>query len=112
MSPERGNTKSYWHAGGSIESRSGPITADRAVGLLAFYACETIAGLERGDLRAALYCAASSLEIADAVVESVVWNQSTAPMGARPTGEFSRLWLTHAFIVKKLLNNLDRRELS
>jgi hypothetical protein len=112
MSPERRNTKAYWHAGGSIESRYGPLTADRAVGLFAFYACEAIAGFERGDLSAARYCAGSSLEVADAIIESEVWNRSAAAMGARAAGEFSPLWLTHAFIVKKLLNNLDRREWS
>ena len=112
MSPQRRSGKAYWHAGGSIESRSGPMTHDRSVILFQFYAREAIAGFERGDRGATLYCAVASLELADAIIEYEAWMRSAAPAGVRATHEFSRLWLTHAFIVKKLLNNLDRRELS
>ena len=112
MSPQRSNVLAYWHAGGSIESRSGQISRQRAVRLFVFYVREALDGFERGDAAGALYCARSSLEIADAIAECEAWSRSAAYPDVRLTGEFSRLWLSDAFIVKKLLNNLDRLGLS
>jgi hypothetical protein len=112
MSPQRVKRLGYWHAGGSIESRSGQISRQRAIELFAFYAHEAISGSERGDAGGAIYCARCSLEIADAVIESEIWNRSAAPAGVRATREFSGVWLRNAFIVKKLLNILDRLERS
>ena len=113
MSPRRPGPLAYWHSGGAIESRSGPIVRQRAAELFAFYVREALAGFERGDSGAATYCARCSLEIAAAVGECEGWRRSTAAADdVRATDEFSRLWLSEALIVKKLLNILDRLELS
>jgi hypothetical protein len=113
MSPQRRGILAYWHSGGAIESRSGPIAARRAVELFAFYVREALAGFERGDAGAATHCARCSLEIAAAIGECEGWRRSTnAAADGRATHEFSRLWLSEAYIVKKLLNILDRLELS
>ena len=112
MSPRRRGPLAYWHCGGAIESRSGPILHQNAVELFAFYVREALAGFERDDVRAASYCARCSLEIAAAIGACEAWRRSTAAADVRATHEFSRLWLSDAFIVKKLLNILDRLELS
>ena len=112
MSPHRSGPLAYWHCGGAIESRSGPITLERAVNLFAFYGHEALAGCARGDDRAATYCVRSSLDIAAAIIASLAWRRATGATDVRASHEFSRLWLSEAFIVKKLLNNLDRGELS
>jgi hypothetical protein len=108
MSPRRSNTLAYWHAGGSIESRSGQIIPQRAVRLFVFYVREALEGLERDDLSGATYCARCSLEIASAIIDCEAWNRSAIDRSIRLTHEFSRLWLSDAIIVKKLLNILDR----
>jgi hypothetical protein len=112
MSPQRRGPLAYWHSGGAIESRSGPIAAQRAVALFAFYVREALAGFERGDSGASNYCARCSLEIAAAIGECEGWRRATAAADGRATHEFSRLWLSEALIVKKLLNILDRLELN
>ena len=109
MSPQRSGRLAYWHAGGAIESQTGSMTRGRAVGLFVFYIRETLEGFERGDIAGAVYCARSSLQIADAIVACEAWRRSAGDPGVRATHEFSRVWLTNAFIVKKLLNILDRR---
>jgi hypothetical protein len=109
MSPQRSGRLGYWHAGGAIESRAGSMSRQRAIGLFAFYAREALDSFERGDVGGAIYCARSSLEIADAIIECEAWKRSAGDLGVRVTDEFSRIWLTNAFIVKKLLNILDRR---
>jgi hypothetical protein len=109
MSPQRSSRLGYWHTGGAIESRSGPMTRQRAVGLFVFHVREALDGFERGDVGGATYCARSSLEIANAIIECEAWRRSAGDPGVRATHEFSRVWLTNAFIVKKLLNILDRR---
>jgi hypothetical protein len=110
MAPQRSGPLGYWHAGGAIESRSGPMTGQRSVGLFAFYVREALDGVGRGDVGGAIYCARSSLEIANAIIEREAWKRSAGDPGVRVTDEFSRLWLSDAFIVKKLLNILDRLE--
>jgi hypothetical protein len=112
MSPQRRAPLAYWHSGGAIESRSGPITGQRAVELFAFYVREAFAGFERGDSGASTYCARCSLEIAAALGECEGWRRSTAAADNRATHEFSRSWLSEAYIVKKLLNILDRLDLT
>ena len=109
MSPQTPGRLGYWHSGGAIESRSGPMSRQRVVGLFAFYVREALDGFERGDVWGAIYCARSSLEIAHAIIQCEAWKRSAGDPGVRVTDEPSRLWLTNAFIVKKLLNILDRR---
>jgi len=112
MSPHRSGPLAYWHCGGAIESRAGAITLQRAVSLFAFYGDEALAGLARGDNRAAIYCARSSLEVAAAIIDCLAWRRSAGATDVRAPHEFSCLWLSEAFIVKKLLNILDRLELT
>jgi hypothetical protein len=112
MRSQRSGPLAYWHSGGAIESRSGPIAHQRAVELFAFYVSEAIAGFERGDCGASIYCARCSLEIAAAIGACEGWRRSTAAADVRATHDFSLLWLSEAFIIKKLLNILDRLELS
>ncbi|HXQ16834.1 MAG TPA: hypothetical protein VN814_19645 [Caulobacteraceae bacterium] len=108
MSPQRSSRLAYWHAGGAIESRAGSMTLQRAAELFVFYVREALRGFERGDTGGAIYCARSSLEIAHAIIECEAWNRSAVYPGVRLTHEFSRIWLSDALIVKKLLNILDR----
>jgi hypothetical protein len=113
MSPQCRAPLAYWHSGGAIETRSGPIARQRAVELFAFYVRDALAAFERGDSGAATYCARCSLEIAAAIGDCEGWRRSTAAADeVRATDEFSRIWLSEALIVKKLLNILDRLELS
>jgi hypothetical protein len=110
MSPQHSGRLGYWHVGGAIESRTGSVTRQRAVGLFVFHLRAALGGFERGDVGGAIYCARRSLEIANAIIAWAAWNRAAGELGVRATHEFSRLWLTNAFIVKKLLNILDRLE--
>jgi hypothetical protein len=78
MSPQRSGRLAYWHAGGAIETRSGPITPQRAAALCRFLAEEALASVLRGDLAAGAFCARTSQEVADAIVECEAWRRSAA----------------------------------
>jgi|HubBroStandDraft_5_1064220.scaffolds.fasta_scaffold286887_1 hypothetical protein len=112
MTPHRRGPLAYWHSGGGIESRAGTLNRERAIQLFAFYAREALVGFANDDEDAALFCSRVSLELADAVIETAVWSRAAGEPVVRATGEFSQLWLRNAFIVKELLNYLDRREWS
>jgi hypothetical protein len=73
MSPRRSGPLAYWHSGGAIESRSGPLNRPRAEELLQFYADEVVAGFDRGDLAAVLYCLRASLDLAAAMLAADAW---------------------------------------
>lgn len=73
MSPQRSGPLAYWHSGGAIESRAGPLTRRRAQELLQFYADEVIAGFDRDDVAAVMFCARVSLDIAAAIVAADAW---------------------------------------
>jgi hypothetical protein len=90
MSPEHSGPLAYWHSGGAIESRSGPLTRVRAQQLLRFYADEVAAGFDRDDLAAALHCVRASLDLAAAMVAADAWR---AAAQVRVSHEISAIWL-------------------
>jgi hypothetical protein len=75
VSPQSSGALAYWHSGGSIESRSGALSDRRAVQLLAFYASETLAGIQVRDAQVASYCARMSREVAAAIVAAGAWRR-------------------------------------
>jgi hypothetical protein len=83
MSPRRSGPLAYWHSGGAIESRSGPLTRPHAEELLRFYADEVVAGFDRQDTAAVLYCMRASFDLAAAMLAADAWR--TASKFARHT---------------------------
>jgi hypothetical protein len=73
MSPQGSGPLAYWHSGGAIESRTGPLTRLRAQELLRFYADEVAAGFDREDPTAVIFCARMSLDLAEAVLAADAW---------------------------------------
>jgi hypothetical protein len=73
MSPHRTGPLAYWHSGGGIESHLGPITRTRGQELLQFYADEVLAGFDRGDPAAVIFCVRTSLDLAEAMLAADAW---------------------------------------
>ena len=111
MTPHRNGPRAYWHSGGAIESRRGGISLRRALALFRFYAREAVRSAAQEDTTAHVFCARTSLELADALCEFERWTLAAGPLSAgceaRVWRENSRRWLTNAASVKKLLNYLD-----
>jgi hypothetical protein len=107
MNPHREGPLAYWHCGGTIESRSGPLSQQRAVQLFVFYAVHALAAFEAEDAGAAVFCARMSLEVAAARIAAEIWKRANSAADTRARHEFSELWLRNGFIVKELLNYLD-----
>jgi hypothetical protein len=76
MAPQRSGRLTYWHAGGAIETRSGPISLQRANALRRFFADEAAAAVQRSDLAVGDFCAGKALEIAHAVIRCESWRRS------------------------------------
>ena len=80
MSPARTGPLAYWHSGGAIEGRAGPLSRDAAFRLLQLHAAERMAAIERQDPVAVDYCAAAWREIAAAIAAADAWRAAaTAP---------------------------------
>ena len=77
MSPHRSGRLTYWHSGGGVEGRSGPLTRRRALELLHFYVGEVIAGFQRRDIAAVIFCVSTSLDIASAIVAADAWRAAS-----------------------------------
>jgi hypothetical protein len=77
MSPRRSGPLAYWHSGGAIESRAGPLSRTRVQELLRFYAEEVVAGFDREDLAAVTYCARVSLDLAAATLAADAWRAAS-----------------------------------
>ena len=111
MTPHRTGPRVYWHRGGSIESRRGSIDRQRAFALFRFHVGQALTSAAIDDADAYVFCARTSLELADAVCDLERWTAAAVPdqagCEARVRRENSRKWLTNAASVKKLLNYLD-----
>jgi hypothetical protein len=95
MSPHRLGLLAYWHSGGGIESRSGPLSRRRALQLVRFHLGEMVAALERRDNDAARFSAGSSLDLASAIVAADAW-KAAAASAVRAPGENTAVWLRKA----------------
>jgi hypothetical protein len=93
MSPQRSGPLAYWHSGGGLESRSGPITPSRALELFQFHVAEMSTGLERRDRAAVMYGARASLDIASAVVAANAWKAASGAAPVRVSHENTATWL-------------------
>jgi len=93
MSPQRSGSLAYWHSGGGIESRCGPITPSRALELFQFHVAAMFTGLERRDGGAVMYCARASLDIASAIVAANAWEAASGAAPVRVSHENAATWL-------------------
>lgn len=107
MTPDRTGPLTYWHSGGTIESRSGALSHRRAAQLFAFYVAQALTGFGAEDAAAAIFCARMSLEVAAAMLAAGAWKRANCAADIRVRHEFSDLWLRNPLIVKELLNYLD-----
>ncbi len=76
MSPKGAGALAYWHCGGTVESRSGPLAPEAARRLLALHA-ELAAACDAGDL-AAIFCNRMRLQIAAAIAAADAWRAAAA----------------------------------
>ena len=88
MTPERGGPLAYWHSGGSIERRLGPLSRQRAAELFDFYLAEALAALAAKDFAVAGFLARTALEIADATIAAEAWRRSARAGHVRLRGDF------------------------
>jgi hypothetical protein len=72
--------RSCWHAGGSIERRSGSLTRRRAVELVQFHLSEAEARQQAGDRAGATYCLCAAIDLVAALCEASTWRHAS---GAR-----------------------------
>jgi hypothetical protein len=77
MSPHRSSLLAYWHSGGCLESRSGPLTRLRALELFRFYAHQAFEAFERRDVAAVIFCARTSIDIAAAIAAADAWRAAS-----------------------------------
>jgi hypothetical protein len=88
MTPERAGPLTYWHSGGSIERRLGPLTRQRAAELFDFYLAEALAALAAKEFTAAWFLARTAIEIADATIAAEAWRRSACARRVRLRGDF------------------------
>ena len=93
MSPHRSGPLAYWHSGGGVESRSGPLSRSRALELLRFYIREAIAALDQGNVAAAIFCTQAALEIASAIAAAGAWRTASVAPPVRVSHENAAIWL-------------------
>lgn len=82
MNAARSGRAAYWHSGGAIISRTGPLTVQRALALFQFFGREAVLCRLRRDRCGAGHCAHQALDLARAIVDSDDW-RSAAGGGAR-----------------------------
>jgi hypothetical protein len=93
MSPHRRGALAYWHSGGGVESRSGPLSRRRALELFRLHAGEMLAAFERRDGAAVIFFAQVSLDIASAIVAADAWRSASAARPVRVSHENTAAWL-------------------
>jgi hypothetical protein len=75
MAPQTSGALTYWHSGGSIESRMGALSDRRAVQILRFFISAALAAFVAQDSQAASFCARMSRELALAMVGASAWRR-------------------------------------
>lgn len=92
MSPHRSGL-AYWHSGGGVESRSGPLSRSRALELCRFYVREAMASFEQENVAAAIFCVQGALEIASAIAAADAWKTASVAPPVRVSHENAAIWL-------------------
>ncbi len=90
MNAARSARPAYWHSGGAIISRPGPLTVQRALALFRFFGRQTALCHRRGDRCGARHCAHQALDLARAIVDSEDW-RSAAHGSARSKAAYTAL---------------------
>jgi hypothetical protein len=73
MNAERAGRPTYWASGGTVMNRRGPLPFAKALALFQCLGCEAWQCRRRDDAAGAGYCAATALELAQAIVAADDW---------------------------------------